>query len=358
MFNNIFADKKVLITGHNGFKGSWLTQWLTLLDAKIIGVSLKPLDSLNHWNSLNLNLTSQYITDINNYQKLSLIFKKENPEIVFHLAAQPIVREGFKSPLNTWATNVMGTANLLDCCRHSKSVKAVVVVTTDKCYENNESLWGYREDDKLGGKDPYSASKASSELVVQSFRNPKLNLSNETKYATARAGNVIGGGDWSQDRLIPDAIKSLINGSNLVIRSPNSTRPWQHVLDCLSGYLLLAQNLFQYGDEFARSWNFGPNLYKKITVEDILFQLKNHIPSINWDINSDEITGESTQLSLDSTLSRTKLGWEPVWNHEQSILKTADWYKNFLSNGSIKTLDNVDEYINEAIRKEIIWTKN
>ncbi len=358
MFNNIFAKKKVLITGHNGFKGSWLTQWLSLLNAKVTGVSLNPLDTLNHWDSLHLNLTSQYEVDINEYEKLSTIFKKENPEIVFHLAAQPIVREGFKNPLKTWATNVMGTANLLECCRFSKSVKAVVVVTTDKCYENKEWLWGYREVDKLGGKDPYSASKASSELVVQSYRNPKLNMSSETNYATARAGNVIGGGDWSQDRLIPDAIKSLINGNSLEIRSPNSTRPWQHVLDCLSGYLLLAQNLYQYGDDYARSWNFGPNLNKEITVQEIIYQLKEHIPSINWHLNPEEISGESMQLNLDSTLSRTKMGWEPVWDFEKSIMKTADWYKNFLNDNTIRTLENIDEYVRDATKNELIWTKN
>ena len=263
MFNNIFEKKKILITGHNGFKGSWLTQWLSLLNADIIGVSLNELDSLNHWDSLNINILSQYETDINEYKELSSIFENENPEIVFHLAAQPIVREGFKNPLKTWSTNVMGTANLLECCRHAKSVKAVVIVTTDKCYENEEWPWGYRENDKLGGDDPYSASKASSELVVQSYRNPKLNFNNETKYATARAGNVIGGGDWSKDRLIPDAIRSLINDRTLEIRSPYATRPWQHVLDCLSGYLLLAQNLLQFGDEYAMSWNFGPNILER-----------------------------------------------------------------------------------------------
>ena len=358
MFNNIFEKKKVLITGHNGFKGSWLTQWLSLLNADIIGVSLDQLDSLNHWDRLNINLLSQYETDINEYKELNSIFGIENPEIVFHLAAQPIVREGFKNPLKTWSTNVMGTANLLECCRHSRSVKAVVVVTTDKCYENKEWPWGYRENDKLGGDDPYSASKASSELVVQSYRNPKLNFNNETKYATARAGNVIGGGDWSKDRLIPDAIRSLINDRTLEIRSPYATRPWQHVLDCISGYLLLAQNLFQFGDEYAASWNFGPNINKENTVEQILYQLKKQIPPLKWNLRQEEITGESQHLILDSTLSRTKLGWEPVWDHEKSILKTAEWYKHFLKDHSIKTLEHINEYVNEAKRKEIIWAKS
>ena len=321
MFNQVFKNRKVLITGHNGFKGSWLTQWLSLLNAEIFGLALPPLTNPNHWDLLKIKLKKEFIIDINNFDEVKNCFENSNPEIVFHLAAQSLVKEGFISPLNTWSTNVLGTANILECCRLSKSVKAVVVITTDKCYENKEWVWGYRENDKLGGKDPYSASKSSSELVVESYKHSILNPNNKIKYATARAGNVIGGGDWSTNRLIPDAIRSIIRGDSIELRAPYSTRPWQHVLDCISGYLLLAENLYLKGDEYTKAWNFGPDDSAKKSVEEVIIDLKKHIHNLTWHIKSQQAIGESGQLHLDSSLVKTKQGWKPVWNYEKSIFK-------------------------------------
>ena len=337
MFNQIFNKRKVLVTGHNGFKGSWLSLWLNLLGAEVSGISLEPETNPNHWNSLNLKLANEFLININSYGDLDLALKKIKPEIIFHLAAQSLVKEGYKSPLKTWETNVMGTANLLECANNIDSVKAIVVVTTDKCYENKEWIWGYRETDRLGGKDPYSASKASCEFVVESYRNNFLK-SKKIKYATARGGNVVGGGDWSNNRIIPDAIRSLLNKDSLLIRSPFSTRPWQHVLDCLSGYLLLAENLIVDGDSFSRAWNYGPDDESNKSVEDVIKELKKHLPKLRWDSNKNENFGESIQLHLDSNLARKKQKWEPVWDFNKTIFKTAEWYDYWINEGKINTI--------------------
>ncbi len=358
MFNQVFKNKRVLVTGHNGFKGSWLTQWLSLLESDIFGIALPPLTNPNHWDLLKINLKKEFIVDINNFDKVKTCFEASNPEIVFHLAAQSLVKEGFISPQKTWSTNVLGTANVLECCRLSKSVKAVVVITTDKCYENNEWTWGYREIDRLGGKDPYSASKSSCELVVESYKHSILNPNNKIKYATARAGNVIGGGDWSSNRLIPDAIRSVTRGDSIELRSPSSTRPWQHVLDCISGYLLLAENLYLKGNEYSNAWNYGPEDSARKTVEEVIVDLKKHIPNLTWHINSKQATGESGQLHLDSSLVKSKQRWRPVWNYDKSIYETAEWYNMWIKYNKVNTKNNINNYIKDATKEKLIWTIN
>jgi len=358
MFNQVFKNRRILVTGHNGFKGSWLTQWLSLLKADVSGIALPPLTSPNHWDLLKIKLKKEFIVDINNFDEIKNCFEVSNPEIVFHLAAQSLVKEGFIAPLETWSTNVLGTANLLECCRLSKSVKAVVVITTDKCYENKEWVWAYREIDKLGGKDPYSASKSACELVVESYKHSFLNTNNKIKYATARAGNVIGGGDWSKNRLIPDAIRSIIRGDSIELRSPYSTRPWQHVLDCISGYLLLAENLYLKGDEYTNAWNYGPDDSANKSVEEVIIDFKQHLPTLTWQINSKQETGESGQLHLDSSLVKSRQGWKPVWDYRKSILKTAEWYNKWIEYKEINTLDDINNYIKDAKLAKLIWTKN
>ncbi|MDH5655975.1 MAG: CDP-glucose 4,6-dehydratase, partial [Spirochaetia bacterium] len=280
LFANIYKNKSVFVTGHTGFKGSWLTLWLENLSAKVSGFSLDPEADPNHWNLISSRAVDVR-GDINHFENLKAAITEAKPEIVFHLAAQPLVRRSYREPLNTWQTNVAGTANLLEACRSVKSVKAVVVITTDKCYENKEWEWGYRENDRLGGHDPYSASKAACELVVDSYRKSFFNEKG-VLIASARAGNVIGGGDWSEDRLLPDLVRAISEKKILEIRSPGATRPWQHVLDPLAGYLLLGQKLLEGGGEFAEAWNFGPTHEGNRTVKELLEEIKKSFPDVKW----------------------------------------------------------------------------
>jgi len=282
MFNNIYKNKKVLITGHTGFKGSWLALWLKELGAEVIGYALKPPTTPSHYELLtqqptdNLNIIS-IEGDIRNYIKLNEIFQSYKPEIVFHLAAQPLVRYSYINPVETFETNVMGTINVFEACRNCESVRAIVNITSDKCYENKEWVWGYRESDPMGGYDPYSASKGCAELVTSAYRNsfftpsyPLTDSPPRVLLASARAGNVIGGGDWADDRLIPDIMRATAKNESVIIRNPKATRPWQHVLEPLSGYLLLGQKLLEGRKEFAGGWNFGPDDESNITVENLI----------------------------------------------------------------------------------------
>lgn len=356
LFGNSYQGKRVLITGHTGFKGSWLALWLKELGAAIIGISLSPETSPNHWNLLNLEI-DDYRTDIRCAETLQKIVAETQPEIVFHLAAQALVRRSYRDPLETWSTNVMGTANILDTCRQCPSVKAIVVITTDKCYENQEWIWGYRENDRLGGHDPYSASKAGAELVAASYRQAYFNYPGAPLIASARAGNVIGGGDWSEDRLIPDIVRSVQSNEPLVVRAPHATRPWQHVLESLSGYLLLGQKLLTSEKSFAEAWNFGPGPEGNKEVEKILTLMKRIWPAIQWHPVDEPQPHEALLLHLDNTKAQQKLNWKPVWSFSQGISETACWYKTYLETGEIISRQQIQNYVMQAKDAELVWTQ-
>ncbi len=357
LFSNQYKNRKVLVTGHTGFKGSWLSLWLSQLEAEVCGYSLSPNTQPSHWSLLELDIESHY-KDIRNAHSISEVCKNFEPEIVFHLAAQPLVRPSYNEPLETWETNVMGTANLLEACRHTPSVKAIIIVTSDKCYKNQEWPWGYRENDRLGGHDPYSASKAASELVVDSFRQSFFNQSDSPLIASVRAGNVIGGGDWAEDRLIPDLARAVSGNKTVEIRSPNATRPWQHVLESLSGYLFLGQKLMEEKKDFAEAWNFGPDLSDNRKVIEILQQMKAEWPELKWNINEENHVHEANLLYLDSSKAQKKLGWHPTWGLETGVKSTADWYRSYQQNNKCLSLSQLNQYILEAQHKKISWVNS
>ena len=328
-----YKGRRVLVTGHTGFKGSWLCAWLKQLGAEVIGISLPP--PKNQPNLFNLahiadNMNSHFL-DINSSPEITKVFNETQPEMVFHLAAQALVRPSYRDPAYTYLTNVVGTANVLEAARHCPSVKTIVAITTDKCYHNNEWVWGYRETDALGGKDPYSASKACAELVIASYRDSLLPLHDRPIHlASARGGNVIGGGDWSEDRLIPDIINAFRHKKTITLRNPTATRPWQHVLELLRGYLILGAKLNSPdGAQYACPWNFGPAAENAIPVESLVLQLAEL-----WGEKADiqiipETLHESHFLRLDASKAESLLDWHPVLNIRESLALTAEWYKAY-----------------------------
>lgn len=354
LFGDCYRGRRVLVTGHTGFKGSWLALWLQELGAHVTGVALPPETERAHWDLLRLGVDSHYL-DIRDGAALSRLVQAVGPDVVFHLAAQPLVRRSYRQPVETWASNVMGTVNLLEACRAVPGLLAIVAVTTDKCYENREWEWGYREDDPLGGHDPYSASKAGAELVVASYRASFFNQPDSALLASARAGNVIGGGDWSEDRLIPDLIKAISAGAPLEIRSPRATRPWQHVLESLAGYLLLGQKLIEGQRSFATAWNFGPDIEGNRTVEDVLVRLRQHWPALAWHLSAAPQPHEANFLYLDSSRARQLLGWRSVWSLDQSLGATADWYQSWLESGVLLSREQLQRYINAAHDANASW---
>ena len=354
MFSNVYKNRRILVTGHTGFKGSWLVLWLQMLGAKVTGISLPPETSPNHWDMLGLDVESFHI-DIRDEDLVRRKIVELKPEMVFHLAAQPLVRRSYRQPLETWATNVMGTANVLDACRQVEELAALVVVTTDKCYENKEWVWGYREIDSLGGHDPYSASKGGSELVAASYRSSFFNTPSSPLLASARAGNVIGGGDWSEDRLIPDLVRSVEAGKSLEIRSPNATRPWQHVLECLSGYLMLGQQLLGGNKPYADAWNFGPDREGNRQVKQVLAALKADWPTVEWHCCDTPQPHEAQLLHLDSGKAREKLFWRPVWTFDEGVAATAEWYRAWLDRGDVISLNQLQSYIKLARERGLSW---
>jgi CDP-glucose 4,6-dehydratase len=360
MFKNIYRNKNILISGHTGFKGSWLALWLLQLGAKVTGYSLPPPTEPNHFNLLNLDINS-VIGDVRDVDKLKHLFKEQKPEIVFHLAAQAIVRQSYFDPVETFASNVMGTVNILEAAKACNSVRAIVIVTSDKCYENKEWFWGYREVDALGGYDPYSASKGCAEIVTSCWRNSFFNLkdynkTHQTLLATARAGNVIGGGDWAPDRLIPDIMRATSQSQKVIIRNPNATRPWQHVLEPLSGYLHVGQKLLDGQKEFAEAWNFGPAEEDDISVLDIVRLAKKTWPRAEYEIQQDENQPhEAGLLRLDCSKARTKLKWTPTWSGLETIKKTTLWYKTFYEFNKMPSLEHLNGYTEDATSKHIAW---
>ena len=347
MKTSFWTGKKVLVTGHSGFKGCWITLLLKYLGAEVCGVSSSTLNN-NQELYLALNLDDNCLShDIDIRDKnISKIFYDFKPDIVFHLAAQPLVRASYEIPFDTYDINVMGTLNVLENIRKSSSVAASVMITTDKCYENKEWVWGYRETDRLGGFDPYSSSKACAELLIKSFQNSYE--SESLAISSVRAGNVIGGGDLSSDRLLPDIYRAILSNQKIKLRNPTATRPWQHVLEPLMGYLMVAEDLFVSGHKNNDAWNFGPRSSDIRTVAEIakLFAGEWGIDSIIEEKSSKNYH-EANILSLDSTKANSKLSWQPVWNVEIAIKKTAEWYQAFEKNLDIldKTNQQIQEYI-------------
>ncbi|MDQ0872135.1 CDP-glucose 4,6-dehydratase [Paenibacillus sp. V4I3] len=342
-----WQGKRVLITGHTGFKGGWLSLWLQKLGAQVIGYSLKPDSSNNLFEAAYVAQDMISIFgDIKDVGSIVEIVKDHKPEIVFHLAAQPLVRASYVDPIDTYAVNVMGTVNILNAVRLSDTVKVVVNITTDKCYENMEWDWSYRETDRLGGHDPYSASKACSELVTDSFRKSFLAEQN-IHIASVRAGNVIGGGDWAADRLIPDVIDSIRAGRLPMIRNPYAVRPWQHVLEPLHGYLILGEKLYNKGSSYAAAWNFGPGEESILTVGEVADMMLRHWGSdLPWHYDKSEHPHEAQILKLDSSKARSKLNWKPRLNVYDTLKWTVDWYKQWEEQKLMKdfTMQQIEAY--------------
>lgn len=349
LFSDCYRNRRVLLTGHTGFKGSWLALWLKNLGAHLSGIALAPEGIPNHWDTLKLDIPDHRI-DIRDPNALSIAIKEERPEIVFHLAAQSLVRRSYRSPQETWASNVMGTVNLLEACRHVEEVKAIVIITTDKCYENKESAQGYREDDRLGGHDPYSASKAATELAVISYRDAFFKKAGSPLIVTARAGNVIGGGDWSEDRLIPDLIRAEIKGEILQIRSPYAVRPWQHVLEPLSGYLQLGQKLLENEKKYEGAWNFGPDKEATLSVSDVLTHM-----DAKWNVVPDSNLHETGVLTLDSSKARKELSWKPVLTIDQQFKMTREWYEAYYKKKAVISQEQFENYMEAAKNSKAVW---
>ena len=345
-----WKNKRVFITGHTGFKGSWMALWLHELGSIVKGYSLAPntIPSLFEITQLDSKIES-VIGDINDLECLTRSLVDFKPEIVFHMAAQPLVRASYRDPVGTFQTNVMGTVNIFEAVKQCDSVRTVVNVTTDKCYENKEWLWGYREHEAMGGFDPYSSSKGCSELVTSAYRRSFFNINSKVSLASARAGNVIGGGDWAEDRLIPDAIRAFDLNKPVLIRNPLAIRPWQHVLEPISGYLTLAEKLYLHGDKYAEGWNFGPNYNDVISVGAVLdYLVKNWFGTAEWVSDGAEQPHEAQLLKLDISKANADLKWRPLWTLEKSLSLIIDWYRAY-SNGedmSVVTLNQINEYQN------------
>lgn len=352
-----WCGKRVLLTGHTGFKGSWLSLWLQSMGAQVVGYALAPPTepSLFEVAGVGAGMTS-VIGDILDLEHLRSVFAEHKPEIVIHMAAQPLVRYSYAEPVETYSTNVMGTVNLLEAVRGTPGVKAVVNVTTDKCYENREWAWGYRENEAMGGYDPYSSSKGCAELVTAAYRNSffnsaTFNVKHSTAIASARAGNVIGGGDWAEDRLIPDIMRAITQGRSVTIRNPHAIRPWQHVLEPLSGYLKLAQKLYEEGAAYAEGWNFGPNDEDAKPVQWIVEQLtQSWGEGASWLLDGGEHPHEAHYLKLDCSKAKSRLDWHPRWHLDEALKRIVDWQKQYLYGRDMRavTIEQIDLYLKTA----------
>lgn len=339
MNRSFWKGKKVFLTGHTGFKGGWLALWLADMGAKVYGYALPPPTEINFFTVCQLQtcLAQHTQADIRDAVVLTTALQQSQAEIVFHLAAQPLVRYSYAEPVETYMTNVMGTVNLLEAVRKTPTVKAIVNITTDKCYENREWVWPYRENEALGGYDPYSSSKACAELVTASYRNSFLEKMG-IQLASVRAGNVIGGGDWATDRLIPDFLRAMDAKQVLTIRSPHSIRPWQHVLEPLSGYLTLAEKLFEEGKTFAEAWNFGPDEADARSVQWIVEYLCQHTPDTHWQCDTKTQPHEAHNLRLDSSKAKAKLQWFPRWDLASALSYTLDWHQAWKDNADMANI--------------------
>ena len=349
LFGDIYKNRRVFITGHTGFKGSWLAFWLQKMGAEVCGYSLAAPTEPSHWNLLKMDVRSE-IADIRDFQTLEKGLQEFQPEIVFHLAAQPLVRASYRNPIETYSTNVMGTLNVLEACRKTKSVRAIVNVTSDKCYENREWERGYHEEDPMGGYDPYSSSKGCSELLTASYRNSYFSntlfgTEHHILLASCRGGNVIGGGDWAEDRLVPDIMRAVSEDQPVEIRNPHATRPWQHVLEPLGGYLLVGQRLLEGDVACATGWNFGPDEESDLSVQEVVENIKRHWGRIDYRLAQvAEAPHEAHLLKLDCTKAYKEIGWCPMWNSTETFQKTVDWYRGFYEDGTLATESDLEAY--------------
>jgi len=344
--------KRVILTGHTGFKGSWLSLWLQSMGAQVVGYALAPPTNPNLFDVAGVGeVMTSVIGDIRDLAKLQAVFAEHRPEIVIHMAAQPLVRYSYQNPVETYSTNVMGTVNVLEAVRNTSGIKAVLNITTDKCYENREWVWGYRENEPMGGYDPYSSSKGCAELVTAAYRNsyfhPEKYKGHGVALASARAGNVIGGGDWAEDRLIPDVMRAITQGKPVNIRNPYAIRPWQHVLEPLLGYLLLAQKLYEEGASYAEGWNFGPNDEDAKPVQWIVDNLtKAWGEEASWVLEGGTHPHEANYLKLDCSKAKARLNWIPKWHLDEALGRIVNWQKKYQQGSDMKavTLEQIADY--------------
>jgi CDP-glucose 4,6-dehydratase len=338
IIGSFWKGKRVFLTGHTGFKGSWLALWLQSLGAKVSGYSLPPPTNPSHFEIARVaEKMSSHIGDVRDFEQLKQVFAKEQPEVVFHLAAQPLVRYSYSNPAETYATNVMGTVHLFEAVRPAPGVRALIIVTSDKCYENREWDWGYRENDPMGGYDPYSSSKGCAELVTAAYRSAFFNSATYSQHglavASGRSGNVIGGGDWADDRLVPDIVRAFMAGRPATVRNPHAVRPWQHVLEPLGGYLTLAEKLYGEGAVWAEGWNFGPNDDDAKSVEWIAERAREFWGNgVSWQLDQEKHPHEAHNLRLDISKARSRLKWRPKWSLERALQSTLKWYRAYQLN--------------------------
>ncbi|MCW7540534.1 CDP-glucose 4,6-dehydratase [Aquabacterium sp. A7-Y] len=358
LFGDVYAGRRVLVTGHTGFKGSWLACWLHSMGARVFGLALPPDAEPAHLPLLGLQF-EEALVDLRNGPAVADALRRFEPEVVFHLAAQPLVRRSYREPHATFDTNVMGLVNLLEAVRAMPSVRVVVNATTDKCYQNLDTGRAYRETDALGGHDPYSASKACAEIVSASYRASFLahddGRGHPVALATARAGNVIGGGDWSEDRLIPDLVRAAMQGRITDIRHPGATRPWQHVLEPLSGYLLLGQRLWADPAACAEAWNFGPEAQGHLSVGEIVARFADEWPAVRHRLDTGPQPHEAALLHLDCRKAQHQLGWRPVWEAGTMLARTAAWYRGWHETGRVATRRDIQQYVADARRAGLEW---
>jgi CDP-glucose 4,6-dehydratase len=360
MFDNIYRHKKVFVTGHTGFKGSWLILWLLNLGAQVVGYSLEPPTEPNHYNLLSLPVES-ILGDIRDLSKVCQSIQSFKPDVVFHLAAQSLVRRSYRDPLGTFETNVIGTVNVLEACRQTDAVKAAVIVTSDKCYENLGQISGYRETDPMGGYDPYSASKGCAELVTASYGRSFFSVedyqkTHKTLVASVRAGNILGGGDWGEDRLVPDIVIAASRNQKVLIRNPQAIRPWQHVMEPLAGYLLLGQQLLEGKKDFSGPWNFGPEERGQKDVLAVVKGLQSYWPAIDFEIDSGRRDlHEADLLKLDCSKAHVQLGWRTIWHDAKMLEETVQWYREFYESGRVLSQEQLKAYTSDARGQGISW---
>ncbi len=358
-FGGVYDRRRVLVTGHTGFKGSWLTLWLSGLGAEVAGLALAPDTEPSHYKLLALGLP-EAIVDLRDADAVQVAINRFDPEVVFHLAAQPLVRRSFREPSATVSTNVIGLVHLLEAVRRCPSVRVVVNATTDKCYEVDGRAGGYGEDDRLGGYDPYSASKACAEILSSCWRRSFFGADarpgkSPVLLATARAGNVTGGGDWAEDRLVPDLVRAAAAGRSTEIRNPSAVRPWQHVLEPLSGYLLLGQRLLSGSAEFASAWNFGPAEEGQISVREVCTGLARRWPAVRIQPDEGSHPHETHELRLNWDKAQRELGWRPVWDVDQMLQRTADWYRSYYESGQLISRDQLNAFVLDGRRAGTPW---